>query len=382
MRRSSWRQRLVSVAAMLLVVVTGLGLITMPGVVGVEWPGWTSLMFLVAVLVIPAAWVLLGISTGTATFARWIAVFGVGVVAARIAWSTYDAGPAVLLAVLPLLATIVLLGVVIAYSWPRATTRAIRDAAQRNGWRVVDPRELRLPQLPLPVGRTWSARNVVQTPQGIAFEVQWLRWHGLLCRRDRLSAFVTTLPVALPPLQVQPGGLTRSDVTLESGEFNRSFDVIGDEPRYLTAVLHPRTMQTLLDLRPIALAVASSALVLSRSQPLTPGLLTEGITALDRVKIPQYVYDDYGRYAPEPSPGLRFQGRRFDPSPTATLLRMTTLATGLLGSTLLTCLAAAATQSDFDPPNPVAKIVAGGAVLLAISVGCALARKVYGSAMA
>ncbi|MET9274368.1 hypothetical protein [Kribbella sp. NPDC003557] len=380
MSRRSVERDLVSVGGTLLVVVTGLGLIMMPQAVGADWSGWTSLMVLVAVVVIPVAWVLIGITAGSATVARWIAVLGVGAVLIRLAWTTYDAGLAMLLAVLPLLAVIVLLGAVLAYSWPRATTRAVQDCAHRNGWRLVDPRELRLPPLPLPVGRTWTARNVVQTSNGVAFEVRWLHWNGLLCRRRVLSAFVTTLPVALPGLEVRPGGLTRSDLTLESAEFNRSFDVIGDEPRYLTAVLHPRTMQALLDARPVRLAIASTALVISRDEPLTAESLTQGLAT--SIKVPQHVYDDWGRRAPEPGRGLRFLGRRFDPSPGAALLRMTTLATGILGLTLLTCLAAAATEADFDPPHSVGRLLTGGAVLLAIAAACALARRVYGSAWA
>ncbi|WP_410792869.1 hypothetical protein [Kribbella sp. C-35] len=61
---------------------------------------------------------------------------------------------------------------------------------------------------------------------------------------------------------------------------------------------------------------------------------------------------------------------------------MTTLATGLLGLTLLTCLAAAATQADFDPPHSAERLLISGAVLLAIAAGSALARRVYGSAWA
>ncbi|TCC31321.1 hypothetical protein [Kribbella sindirgiensis] len=379
MRRRSGGREMVSVAGLLLVVVTGLGLIMMPRVVGADWPGWTSMMFLVAVLVIPTVWVLIGISTGTASVAQWIAVLGVGAVLVRVAWSTYDAGPALLLAVLPLLTVVVVLTAVLAYSWPRATTREVRDCAHRNGWRIVDPRELRLPSLPLPVGRTWSARNVVQTPDGLAFEVRWLQWSGLLCRRRRLSVFVATLPVELPAMAVRPGGLTRSDLTLESAEFNRSFDVIGDEPRYLMAVLHPRTMQALLDARPVRLAIEGTALVLSRDEPLTAESLTQGLRSLAGIRVPQHVYDDWGQRAAEPGRGLRFRGRRFDPSPGAALLRMTTLATGLLGLTLLCCLAAAATEADFDPPHSVGRLLIAGALLLAIAAAGALSRRVHGS---
>jgi len=120
--------------------------------------------------------------------------------------------------------------------------------------------------------------------------------------------------------------------------------------------------------------------VAARDQPLTAEALTQGLAT--RIKVPQHVYDDWGQRAPEPGRGLRFLGRRFDPSPGAALLRMTTLATGILGLTLLTCLAAAATETGFDPPHSVGRLLIGSAVLLAIAAACALGRRVYGSAWA
>jgi hypothetical protein len=366
----------VSVGYLLLLVYTGIGLIGMPDIVGADWPGWYALMSLVVLLVLPVAWVLLGLTAGTATVARWIALAAVGAVLVRLVWSAVDVGPAIVLAVLPLLSVLVLAAVVLVYSWPQATTRAVRDVAQRNGWRLLDPRELELPALALPVGRVSSVRNVVHTPNGTAFEVRWLQWHGLLCRRRRLSVFVAPrLPVALPPMEVRPGGLSRSDITLESAEFNRTFDVIGNDSRYLTGVLHPRTMQALLDARPISLAVAGTALVLYEDQPLTPESLSRGLATLDRIRIPRQVFDDWGKPAGQPHRGLRFPGPRHDMSGGAVLARMTAMSTGLLGLTLLTCLAAAATEPTFDPPHPVSSLLIGAAVLLLVALICVLVPK-------
>lgn len=376
MRRMRYQRDLVAVCGTLLLVVTGLGLIMMPGVVGADWPGWSSLMIFVAILVLPVVWVLLGLTSGSATVARWIALAAVGAVLVRLIWSAYDVGPAVVIAVLPLLSLLVLAAVVLVYSWPQATTRALRDVAQRNGWQLLDPRELELPALPLPVGRAWSVRNVVQTPNGTAFEVRWLQWHGLLCRRRRLSVFVAPrLSAALPSMEVRPGGLSRSDITLESAEFNRSFDVIGNDARYLTAVLHPRTMQALLDARPVSLAIASTALILYDDQPLTPESLTRGLATLDRITIPRHVLDDWGQHAGQPTRGLRFSGPKLDLSGIAALARLTAMATGLLGLTLLTCLAAAATEPDFDPPHPVSTLLGAVGVLLGIAIICVLVPK-------
>lgn len=247
----------------------------------------------------------------------------VGAVLVRLVWSAYDAGPAIVIAVLPLLAILGLSALVLVYSWPQAASRALKDVAQRNGWQLLDPREL-----------------------------------------------------DLPPMEVRPGGLSRSDITLESAEFNRSFDVVGNDGRYLTDVLHPRTMQALLDARPISLAIASTALVLYDDQPLIPDSLTRGLANLERISVPRHVLDDWGQYAGRPSrDGLRFTGRGFDLSAGALMARLGAMTTGLLGLTLLTCLAAAATEPDFDPPRPVSTLLIAAAVLLAVAVICVLAPK-------
>lgn len=340
MRNIFGMRELFSVCWRLLPVLTGLGLIMMPSIVGADWPGWTSLMVLVTLTVLPAAWVLLVVSAGAATVARWIALAAVGAVVLRLLWSVYDDGPAVVIAVLPVLLLVVLIAVALVHSRPRSLSHELKELAERNGWQVVDSRGLQLPTLPLPVGRAWTARDAVQTPTGVAFEVQWLQWHGVLARRRRLSVFVTTLDAALPTLEVRPGGLTRSDIVLESAEFNRSFDVLGENPRYLMSVLHPRTMQALLDARPIGLAISGAALVLYDDAPLTVESLTRGLSALDRIKVPRHVFDDWGRYAPQPARGLHFLDPGFKFSYGGTLLRMTGLAVTLLGLTYVSCLAA------------------------------------------
>ncbi|MFC9691825.1 hypothetical protein ACFTSF_24960 [Kribbella sp. NPDC056951] len=340
MRKIFGMQELFTICWLLLLVVTGLGLVMMPSSVGADWPGWTSLIVLVALTCLPAAWLLLLVSAGAATVARWIALAAVGAVLLRLIWSVYDAGPAVVIAVLPVLLLVVLIAVALVYSRPRALSRELKELAERNGWQVVDSRGLQLPTLPLPVGRAWTARDAVQTPTGVAFEVQWLQWHGVLARRRRLSVFVTTLDAALPTLEVRPGGLTRSDIVLESAEFNRSFDVLGENPRYLMSVLHPRTMQALLDTRPIGLALSGTALVLYDDAPLTVKSLTRGLSGLDRIKVPRHVLEDWGSYPGQPAPGLRFVDPGFEVSYGGALLRMTGLAATLLGLTYVSCLAA------------------------------------------
>ncbi|MFK4088959.1 hypothetical protein ACI2LF_32895 [Kribbella sp. NPDC020789] len=319
------------------------GLIVMPAAVGADWPGWDSMMVLIGLTILPVAWVLVWIGLGAAPVGRGIALAAVLVAILRLLWVLYDAGPVPALAVVPLLVAFFVLAVLLVYTWPRSASRAVREVAERNDWRVVRARELRLPMLPLPVGRAASVRDAVETPAGVAFEVRWVRWHWLVARRCRLSAFVRTLDVRLPTLEVRPGGLARSDLTLESAEFNRSFDVLGTEPRYLTATLHPRNMQALLDARPIGLAIDGNVLALYDDAPLADSLI-RGVTALDRVTIPRHVAEDWGQYAGgnQPDRGLRFRDPADRSTYPAVMLRLLGFSAGLLALTWLGCFVAVA----------------------------------------
>ncbi len=258
------------VASHLLLVLTVLVLLNMDRAVGADWPEWQNLMVMVGIFVLPAAWVLVMIGLGAAPVGRWIALAAVLVAILRLLWVVYDSGPIPTLAVVPLLVVLFGVAVFLVYTWPKAASRELKELAWRNGWQVVRAKKLRLPMLPLPVGVAWSAKDAVQTPTGVAFEVRWVKWHWLVAHRYRLSAFIRLHDVRLPTLEVRPGGLTRSDVTLESGEFNRSFDVIGEDPRYLTATLHPRNMQALLDARPIALVIDGTVLALYDDRVRSP----------------------------------------------------------------------------------------------------------------
>ncbi|TDD61352.1 hypothetical protein E1263_07530 [Kribbella antibiotica] len=330
-----------TVAYPLGLVYTFGGLLTMPSFVGADWPEWGSMMVMIGLTVLPVAWFMVSAGTGAASVGRWIALAAVLVAILRLLWVVYDSGPVPTLAVVPLLAVLFGVAVFLVYTWPKSASRELKELAARHGWQVVRAKNLRLPMLPLPVGVAWSAKDAVQTPTGVAFEVRWVKWHWLVAHRYRLSAFVRLLDVRLPTLEVRPGGLSRSDVTLESGEFNRSFDVLGDDPRYLTATLHPRNLQALLDARPMALAIDGTVLALYDDSPLADSL-TRGMQALDRLTIPRHVAADWGQYASsnQPRPGLAFRNVREDLSYGGMLLRLFGFATGLLGLTWLGCFAA------------------------------------------
>ncbi|GAB2607071.1 hypothetical protein [Kribbella endophytica] len=391
-----------TVAFPLILVATGLGLILMPGVVGADWPGWSSTMVLVVLLVVPAAFVLTMVSGATSRAVRWIAVIAVLACGARVVWSLYDAGDRAAFAAIALAPSLLLLTaaiLLIAYSWPRATTQQLAATAQANGWQVDRelPKDPQLPAapLPLPIGRVRVVRNVVRANRALAFEVRWLEWHGIVPSRRRLAVFVgQQLEQELPAMEVRPGsGLTRSDLSLESAEFNRSFDVIGEQAPYVMAMLQPRVMQTLLDGRPVGLVVDRDVLLTYQDTGLDAESLQRGMATIHRLNelVPEHVYDQWGLRRPAgPGAKLRFARRAWEFSVGKLYLRWLALSTGLLGVTLATCLAGAAAeahanQADFTPTRSLTSLLIAVVVLGLTATGCGIAsrpRLAHGSASA
>jgi len=397
MRSKSLGSGMLSVAYLLVLVNTGIALLLMPQLVNADWPGWTSSMVGFAILGMPVVGLLVSGSGSPARIGRWIGVLVIAAVAVRIVWSLYDAGSRAAfaaIAISPLLVLLLVAVLLFVYSWPWATTRALADAAQARGWTAYRelPPDLDLPgtALPLPVGRRWVVRNVVRTPDGAAFEVRWLEWHGLLCRRRRLAVFVgARLPVALPWLQVVPGrALTRSDLSLESAEFNRSFDVLGEDSRYLMAMLQPRAMQLLLDAKPVGLVVAGDALVAYDEQGLTPESLVRGVTAVQRLTaiLPRHVLDQWGTNRTS-SAGLRFAQPERKVTQGLVVLRLLATSLGLIALALAAVLAAAAAESQslgvaFEPKYSVGTLLVAVLVLAAAAVGCGYLARSQGSEVA
>ncbi|WBQ07446.1 hypothetical protein [Kribbella sp. CA-293567] len=127
-----------TVAFHLLAVITTVGLIGMDGLVGANWPGWSSNMVLVCLTVLPAAWVLTGISAGVGKVARWFLAAAVGACVIRVIWSLYGAGTRALyaaIAVAPFLALLLLAVLLLVHAWPRSVAAELAEVAQGNGWR-------------------------------------------------------------------------------------------------------------------------------------------------------------------------------------------------------------------------------------------------------
>ncbi|MEU4395537.1 hypothetical protein [Kribbella sp. NPDC023855] len=390
MRRKSFGEQMLGVAYLLILVCTAFALLLMPDLVGADWPGWTSSMVAFAILGLPVVALLTGMSVGSARVGRWIAVAVIALAAGRIVAGLFDAGSRaafLAIAISPVLVLLVLAIALVAYSWPWATTRALADVAQARGWTAYRelPPDLVLPgtALPLPVGRRWVVRNVIRTPDGAAFEVRWLEWHGLLCRR-RLAVFVgARLPKALPWLQVVPGrALTRSDLDLESAEFNRSFDVLGENSRYLMAMLQPRAMQLLLDARPLGLVVTGDALVAYDEQGLTPESLVRGVTAVQGfgALLPRHVVDEWGTHPQAAGSRLRFAMPERKVSTGLIVGRVLAMSFGLVALALAAALAAAAAESQargiaFEPLYPVWSLLVAVLVLTGGAVGLGAATR-------
>lgn len=395
MRRKSFGEQMFGVAYLLILCSTGIALILMPNLVGADWPWWRSSMVMFAILGMPVIALLSGMSAGPARVGRWIAVVVIAGVAARIVWSLYDAGSRaafLAIAISPLLILLALGILLLGYSWPWATTRALADAAQARGWTAYRelPPDLVLPgtALPLPVGRRWVVRNVIRTPDGAAFEVRWLEWRGLLCRRRRLAVFVgARLAKALPWMQVVPGrALTRSDLDLESAEFNRSFDVLGEDSRYLMAMLQPRAMQLLLDSRPLGLVVTGDALVAYDEQGLTPESLVRGVTAVQGLLaiLPGHVLDEWGTRPPSAGSRLRFAMPEWKVTAGSIVVRVLAMSFGVIALALAAALVAAAAESQardiaFEPLYPVWALLVAVLVLAGGAVGLGAASRAQAS---
>lgn len=383
------RQQLISVYFLLLLVVTMLFVIGMPGLVGADWPGWTSTVLVAYLLSLLLAALSLAASGWMAYAARWGIAIGVLVAVGRVTWSLYDAGERaafLALALLPVLVAAAAAVLLLWFVWPRAAVREIADAAAAHGWQTYRelPDDVKLPAtpLPLPVRRPWVVRNVVRGNGGLAFEVRWLE----SLRRKRLAVFVgPALPVGLPGLQVRPSGpssvaleTVADDIDLESEQFNRAFEVRGADRRYVTDMLHPRTMRLLLDARPIGLLVDRDSVVGCREGGLDAAALRTGLTTVTQVAagIPGHVLDRWGtRVGSQAASRLRFAGRTWSRTVFGAMVLALGASAGLLCITLAWCLAAAAAEhnsrgEEFVPPDYSVGTLVIVAAVLAVVAGC------------
>lgn len=128
----------------------------------------------------------------------------------------------------------------------------------------------------------------------------------------RYGVCAVPLPAPLGPVEVRPEDLfsratgaigLRSDIDLESEDFNRRFQVSAGDPKLASDLLPPRTMQYLLSVQPEAFRTCGTHLVSWHNGRLDPAEVVRTCGVLDRVieGVPSFVWRDAGAdpgYAP------------------------------------------------------------------------------------
>ena len=169
----------------------------------------------------------------------------------------------------------------------------------------------RFSRYPFGVGKALKQRDVLT---GHLNEVPWATFtHHFSVGNDLLmelsdEAFQVTLvelPVALPRVEFVPenlatrlaGHLGRTDVDVESIEFNRTWRVITEDPRYAHALLTPRMVARLLeaDADEVVVRIEGSALLTWQAGRADAATIARRIALLTAVarRIPRYVVQDY-----------------------------------------------------------------------------------------
>jgi hypothetical protein len=120
----------------------------------------------------------------------------------------------------------------------------------------------------------------------------------------RYSVVALLTQTNLPGLSVSPeGGISRmfgklfnTDIQLESEEFNRAFTVNCEDRKFASAVLHPRTMQGLLDYRDVDWDIRGGDFVSVDSGNLDPREIPRRCDAMLVAfrGVPDFVWDDLG----------------------------------------------------------------------------------------
>jgi hypothetical protein len=141
-----------------------------------------------------------------------------------------------------------------------ATAESLQQVAHRRGWRYLDESpEHAYEGTPFGEGRNRRACSVVSGEHRgrklRAFEYAYDSGGGESAQRVCHTVVVVNLPGASPTLEVTleharrqlPGPVGVHDLELGSERFNVRFRVRTDDDRFAYDVLHPRTMEWMLD---------------------------------------------------------------------------------------------------------------------------------------
>jgi hypothetical protein len=205
---------------------------------------------------------------------------------------------------------------VVGYVLDRKRRERILTYCVARGWQYVDEDPMlagRWSGQPFDQGDRRRARNVIRgTENGrsfVAFDYSY-ETHSTDSKGHRSSTthryavYVVPLPAYLPTLEVCPEGAflkladavgLRSDIDLESEDFNRAFTVRADDRKFASDVLTPRTMQYLLTVPAAAWRIEGTDILRWRSGRLDPAQVIVATSVLDRVAdgIPDFVWKDH-----------------------------------------------------------------------------------------
>ena len=226
-------------------------------------------------------------------------------------------------ALLPVLVGVVVVAVVaVAFVLDRKRRERLMQFCVARGWTYVaeDPSLTgRWSGQPFSAGDRRRARNVITgvecgrpfTAFDYSYETQSTDSKGQTSSSThRFAVYAVHLPAYLPSLEVVPedafSRLTgavglRSDIDLESEDFNRKFRVKAADRKFATDVLSPRTMEYLLSAPAAAWRIQGTDMVRWEPGRMDPADIVVATSILDRVAdgIPTFVWKDHG-YHPEP----------------------------------------------------------------------------------
>lgn len=193
----------------------------------------------------------------------------------------------------------------------RRRREAIRAWAAARGWTVhPDDRSLtkRWGGAPFGTGSSRRATEVLSGPvgtrQAISFCYSYTTSNGKTTTRHSFHVVAVFLPAPLPPLDITPEGLGAKivkafggqDIQFESEQFNARWRVTSPDPRFAHDIVHPRTMERLLqpDVAGMVFRFVGDAVLTWTSGTPKIETVEQRAWALDQMigAIPGYVWQD------------------------------------------------------------------------------------------
>lgn len=195
----------------------------------------------------------------------------------------------------------------------RQRQEAIRGWAAWRGWMYLEQDDsfaVRFAGVPFGTGQRRRAGNVVLGAAGgapaVCFDYSFVTRSTdgrgrTKTTTHRYTITALRLPAMLPVLQVSQENVLTSlgralgfhDIEFESEQFNQTFTVQSDSPRFAYDVIHPRMMESLLRSPGPSWRIAGADLLCWQIGPATPERHEAQLGYLDaiRQRIPQFVWN-------------------------------------------------------------------------------------------